>query len=289
MNSVNRLMSILFDVLLTPFELLGTETGLILLSGLFGIVCLIIFKFISWQGGIKSVKDKIKGNMIAIRIYQDDLVVVFQSVVSVVLRNFQYLALNFGPILPLLAPFALVLAQFVVRYGYDPLDVVTEQQAAAMMSGEGTSIEIKLKRGFEGDASQMTVELPDGLRSITPVVRSASEGEIYLEVAAVKSFSGEIQVRLGDAIIATKAVVAGDERTRRMQPVRVSNFWESWLYPAEDAFAADCPVESISFAYPARQLNIPLMPPGEAGILLIFLIASMLFGVAVLKPLNITI
>ena len=57
MNFVNWLMSIIFDVILTPFELLGTEAALILLSGIFGIACLIAFKFISWQGGIKAVKD----------------------------------------------------------------------------------------------------------------------------------------------------------------------------------------------------------------------------------------
>ena len=83
MNLVNRSMTGLFDVLLAPFELLGSELARLLVSGLVGIVCLIIFKFISWQKGIKGVKNKIKGNMIAIRIYQDDLGVVFKSVVGV--------------------------------------------------------------------------------------------------------------------------------------------------------------------------------------------------------------
>ncbi len=289
MNFVNRIMSLIFDVVLTPFELLGTETALILMSGIFGILALIAFKFISWQGGIKSVKDKIKGNMIAIRIYQDDLRVVFKSVVAVFFRNFQYLALNFGPILPLLAPFALVLAQFVVRYGYDPLPVVSEERAAAMVSGEGTNILVQLKRGFEGDAKRMTLELPEGLHPVTKVARIASEGFLTVEVAAIKSFRGEIQVRLDGEVVATKEVVAGDERSRRMQGQRVSSFWSSWLYPAEDTFDGTNPVESISFIYPSRQLSVPYMPAGEFGVLLIFLIVSMAAGFAVLKPLNITI
>jgi len=291
MNFVNWLMSIIFDVILTPFELLGTEAALILLSGIFGIACLIAFKFISWQGGIKAVKDKIKGNMIAIRIYQDDLSIVFKSVVAVFLRNFQYLALNIGPILPLLAPFVLVLAQFVVRYGYEPLEVVTQEQAAAMMPGEGTNIWVKLKSGFEDKASQMDFDLPEGLYMLTEEAHGTADGVLTIEVVAIKPFAGELQVRMGNEVVATKAIVAGghEQRTRLMQGERVSSFWASWIFPAEDRFDASCPVESISFVYPARQLSVPFMPAGEFGILLIFFIASMLFGVAVLKPLNITI
>jgi hypothetical protein len=80
MDALNRITTKVFDVLLTPFELLGVELSLILISGLFGIVALLVFKQISWQKGIKGVKDKIKGDMIDIRIYQDDLGVVGGSV-----------------------------------------------------------------------------------------------------------------------------------------------------------------------------------------------------------------
>ena len=229
--------------------------------------------------------------MIAIRIYQDDLSIVFKSVVAVFLRNFQYLALNIGPILPLLAPFVLVLAQFVVRYGYEPLEVVTQEQAAAMMPGEGTNIWVKLKSGFEDKASQMDFDLPEGLYMLTEEAHGTADGVLTIEVVAIKPFAGELQVRMGNEVVATKAIVAGghEQRTRLMQGERVSSFWASWIFPAEDRFDASCPVESISFVYPARQLSVPFMPAGEFGILLIFFIASMLFGVAVLKPLNITI
>ena len=97
MNAVNRAMTAIFDVVLTPFELLGAEAALVLVSGVFGILALIVFKHISYQKGIKGTKDRIKGNLIAIRIYQDDLMVVLTSVVKVLVRNTQYLFFNFGP------------------------------------------------------------------------------------------------------------------------------------------------------------------------------------------------
>jgi hypothetical protein len=287
MNLVNSLMTGFFDVFLTPFELLGTEIALLLVSGVIGIVCLIIFKQISWQSGIKGVKNKIKGNIIAIRLYQDDLVIVGKAVGSVVLRNFQYLGLNFGPILPLLIPFVLVLSQLVVRYAYDPVPVSTEQEIAQMMSGDGTMVVIELKSEYASEASSLTVEFPDGIRAISPIVRSASEGRAFVEIAATKAVSGEITVLIDGVVVGVKEIVTGDQPERRMQPRRSSSFWAAWLLPAEDGFGDDSKLASIGFTYPDRQLA--MLPGGELGIVLIFFIASMAFGVAVLKPLNIQI
>ncbi|HGY92180.1 MAG TPA: hypothetical protein ENK43_13505, partial [Planctomycetes bacterium] len=184
MNLVNRAMGGIFNVLMAPFEMLGVQFALIFVSGIVGIICLILFKFISWQDGIKRVKDRIKGSMIAIRLYQDDLVIVAKSVVSVFLRNFQYLGLNFGPILPLLIPFVLVLSQFVVRYAYDPLPVVTQEEISRMMPGEGTMVEVRMNKGHEAEVADLEVEFPDGIQAISPIVRSPSAGKAFVEVVA---------------------------------------------------------------------------------------------------------
>ena len=76
MNALNGLLTKIFDVILVPLEFMGNEMALILLSGIFGVLALVVFKYISSQKGIKAAKDKIKGHMIAIRLYQNDLVVV---------------------------------------------------------------------------------------------------------------------------------------------------------------------------------------------------------------------
>jgi len=287
MNLVNRLMSGLFDVLMTPFELLGAELALILVSGIVGIACLILFKYISWQDGIKRAKDKIKGSMIAIRIYQDDLVIVARSVCSVFLRNFQYLGLNFGPILPLLVPFVLVLSQFVVRYAYDPIPVVSQEEVGSMLSGEGTMVTIELKSEHANRAKELHLELPEGIVPITKLARSASTGQAFVEIAAVESVRGEIRVFLGDDLVGSKKIVAGNERTRTMQPVRTSSFWLSWMFPAEDTLGAGSPLASVEFHYPNRELAY--IPDGEIGILVVFFLASIVFGAAVIKPLRIQI
>jgi hypothetical protein len=285
MDALNRLTTKVFDVLLAPFELLGVELALVLVSGLFGILALLLFKRISWQKGIKTVKDKIKGDMIAIRIYQDDLAVVGGSVGKIFLRNFQYLGLNFLPILPLMAPFVLVMAQLVVRYAFVPVPL--QDPAAELLAGEGTTLEIQLVKGREAEVEGLEVRLPPGLKAVSPLVRSTTDGVAFQELVAVETGEWEIEIAFADGTRAAKRIVTGDEPTRVMQPERVAGFWPAWLWPAEDRFAGDGPLERVKFEYPERELRF--LPDGLLGILVTFLVASMAFGAAILKPLGIQI
>jgi hypothetical protein len=116
-------------------------------SGVFGVLALIAFKHISWQKGIKAAKDRIKGHMIEIRIYQDDLVVVGQSVLKILGRNLQYVTLNFGPFIPLAIPFVFVMAQFVVRYAYDPVPVTPTEQYVLAGSRRASALASRTRGG----------------------------------------------------------------------------------------------------------------------------------------------
>ncbi len=288
MGAVNRITSAVFDLVLTPFELLGAELALVLVSGIFGILALAVFKHISWQAGIKGAKGKIKGHMIAIRIYQNDLGIVFSSVIKILFRNFQYLGLNFGPLLPLLVPFTLIAAQLVVRYGFAPLPVVdSEEELAAMLPGQGTLIDVRMKRGRESEVGGLQLRLPPGLNQKSPIVRNISDGIALVEVVATAPVMGVIEFSIDGQVIGTKAVVAGSASARRMQPERVGGFWSSWLWPAEDPFPEESPLERVRFTYPERDLAF--LPGGPVGVLLTFFLSSILFGLLALKPLGVQI
>lgn len=286
MNAINRAASSVFNFVLKPFEILGPECALIIVSGLFGVVALLLFKRISWQDRIKQTKDKIKGHMIAIRIYQDDLRIVFKSVISVFFHNLHYLVLNFLPLLPLFAPFTLVAAQFVTRYSFEPIPV-SQLSAAAVMPGRGTMLTIAMKPGAKAMTKKLEVRLPAGLASVSPLVRNVSDGIAFQEIVANAAGAYEIEIMVDGVRAGTKAITAGSTRTRMMQPQRVSTFWSAWLWPAEATFGSDSPIASVAFEYPYRDLR--LLPDGPGGVLLVFFLASMFFGFLLLKPLNIRI
>ena len=287
MNSIHRILGTIFDAVLTPFEWLGDVFALVVVSGIFGVLALLVFKQISWQAGIKATKDKIKGHMIAIRLYQDDLRIVFGSVVKILLRNFQYLGLNFGPILPLFVPFVLIAAQLVVRYGFDPLPVHSQAELGTMLPGRCTELEVRMKRGREAEVASLAIEFPGHLRALSPLARNERDGIAVIEFAAVEAGTGQIDLRVGGKPVGGKWVVAGREADRSMQPERVSGFFASWLWPAEPTLPQDSPIDVVRFSYPSRDLGY--LPGGPFGVLLTFFLASIVFGIAILKPLNIQI
>lgn len=289
MNAVNSAITSLFNLLMKPLGVLGPEVALVLVSGIFGILALICFKFISSQKGIKGVKDKIKGGLIQIRIYQDDLGLVARGVGTVLGRNIQYLTYNFAPILPLLVPFTFVAAQLVVRFAFAPLPVWDAEQQAQWSAGKGTTITIELAEEYAADASKLTLDLPETVEAKTKLVRIPSKGKAFIEVLPVGSGVEDIVVRIDGEEVARKQIVTGDvEAPAVMQPERVGDFLSAFLWPAEDTLS-ETPLKHIAFAYPERDLRFPFMPDGPVGVLLIFLVASMVFGVAILKPLNIQI
>lgn len=285
MNVVNSLTTSIFNVVLIPFEWLGPAGALIGVSGIFGVVALIAFKKISWQEGIKLTKDKIKGHLIEIRIYQDDLVVVAVSVLKILWRNLQYLTLNFGPFIPLAIPFVLVTAQFAVRYAFDPIPVA--EAGVETLAGKGTLVQIQMAKGHESEVAGLQLELPDGLRAVSPLVRVPSEGRAFQEVVGTQSGAWDLTLRLADGTTGTKRILTGDTTERVMQPERVQSFWSAWLWPAEDTFGSDSPFARVAFTYPDRDLG--WLPGGLMGILVTFIVASMLFGVIALKPLGVQI
>ena len=286
MNAINRAMGSIFDVLLTPFELLGPEWALVLVSGLFGIVALLVFKQISWQAGIKGTKDKIKGHMIAIRLFQDDLAIVGRSVISVLLRNVQYLALNLGPILPLFVPFALVMAQLVVRYAFDPLPVANGREGE-LATREKNTLVVTFKRDQAPSIAELEIQYPPGIAPVSKLVRNAHEGRAVQHFVATGPVQGDIRFLVAGREVGAKEIVAGSERARRMQPERVSSLWSAFLWPAEDTFPRSSPLATAAFLYPDRELRY--LPDGIVGVALTFLGASILFGLLILKPLNIQI
>ena len=285
MDALNRILTATFDALLSPLELLGVVFSLVLVSAVFGVLALIAFKHISWQKGIRAVKDRIKGHMIAIRIYQDDLGVVSRSIAGVLGRNAQYLGLNFGPFVPLAIPFVFVVAQMVVRYGFEPVPVHADP--GALLAGQGTTVQVELVPERAREVAGLTLELPDGVRAVSPLVRVPSEGRAFVEVVATQPGAHDLTFALADGTRETKRLVAGDESERLMQPERVRSPWLAMLWPAEASFDGDSAFQRIAFVYPESDLG--WLPGGPVGVLIVFVVASMAFGFVMLKPLGVSI
>ncbi|MBL8856928.1 MAG: hypothetical protein JNL28_00265 [Planctomycetes bacterium] len=285
MNALNHVVTAVFDVLLWPLEKLGPAYALVIASGLFGVLALIAFKYISRQQAIARVKNKIKAHLIEIRIYADDPRLVSRAIGKTLMRNVQYLTLNLLPFVPLSIPFTFVVAQCVVRYAFAPVPL--HASATGLLAGQGTTLNVALSREFADQIKGLTIHFPDGLRAVSPLVRNTSEGRAWQEFIALTAGVHTIEFSLADGTRAGKLLAAGAVTPRQMQPVRGRGFWSALLWPAEDAFEAPSPFAQIEFVYPDADLG--WLPSGAGGVLLVFVLSSMLFGLLALKPFKIQI
>lgn len=296
MDLLNRALTSSFDVLLWPLDRLGPAVSMVGASAVFGVLALWLFKHMSWQRGIRAAKDRIKAHVIEIRIYQDDLAVVGGAFARVMARNVQYLGLNLLPFVPLAIPFALLAGQLFVRYAYAPLPVTAAE--ASLLPGQGTLVEVRMAPGREREVSQLRLELPPGVRALSPLVRAPSEGRAFQEVAALQPGVHALVLQLGERAETreTMPLIAGVERPRLVQPRRVSS--RDWyraddpalfpaLWPAQPTFPAGSPYRMVAVAYPERDLG--RLPRGEVGILVVVVLASMAAGLLALKPLGVQI
>lgn len=284
MNSLNHAVSRLFDLFLSPLDSIGRPFALVVTSAVFGVIALVLFKHVSAQRRIKAAKNRIKGHLIEIRIYQDDLAIVGKAIGKVLVRNLQYLALNLAPFVPLSLPFVIVLAQLVVRYGYAP--AVVHGPDEAILPGRGSMIEVELARDRAADVAELRIELPEGVRALSPLVRVPSEGRAFQEVAAIAPGDRVVRFVLPGGEHAEKEFSAGSW-SGPLQPERGAGFFSALLWPAEDSFSDESPFRRIRIEYPEERLA--WFPEGPAGVLIVFLIVSMAAGLLVMKPLKVQI
>ena len=141
---VPQSLNLLFDFFDIAFGWAGSFWVVTLISALVGILFLIAFPHVSSQRAIVAVKDRIKFNLLAIRLFPDELSNVFGSTAKTLLWNFAYLALNLLPMLVLAAPFMIVWFQLNSLYAFQSVSVGEPQQIVVELNKGTSPQEIKL-------------------------------------------------------------------------------------------------------------------------------------------------
>lgn len=287
MDALHRSLTRLLDQILSPLERVGVEFTILLVGAVFGVFALLVFKYISPQRAIANTKNRIKGHLIEVRLYQDNLKLVTRAIGKVLVQNLRYLGLNILPFIPLTLPFVLIASQLVTRYGFDPVPVVEPQ--SAHLAGHGVTVTVEwAPEEFDGD---FEIQPTEGLVPLSPMVLIRSQGRAFQEFAPTHEGLHEFQIKAGVAQV-TKRLWAGvpevlAEPRIAIQPVRVRG-WARWLWPAEAGLPEVPRLKMIEFAYPERDQGW-LPGRGPAGVLLWFVLASFVGGLLAIKPLKVQI
>jgi hypothetical protein len=143
------------------------------------------------------------------------------------------------PLLVMIIPFILVVAQLGLRYQWRPV-----KQGEELVVRADVSEKVDLTRVHP------TLKTSEGVTVTTPPVRVPTEHRVYWRIQAAKPGKHRLQVCVSEDSI-EKSVTVGDS-LQRVSALRTHAFWPRLLHPAENAIPDESSVRAVAVAYPDR-------------------------------------
>lgn len=273
MSVFNNLLTGLFDLLFYPFRALDPIWALLAISLLTGILMLWLFGKVSNQEVIRVVRDRIRGNLIAIRLFGDNLRLLGRLQGRVMRQTLTYLRHAFVPMLVLLVPVLLILTQLNLRFADRPLE--PQEQTILKVEVRDPGV---IREG-------LTLEVPEGVTVETPAVRAEALREVAWRLRAETPGRYRLVVHAGDEAVEKELLVGtgwGATSARRTG----KSFLDMLLWPGEPAIDGSSPIARIEVSYPG--LDLALFGWGMNW-LVFFFVVSILFGFAFRRVLGVEI
>ena len=287
MSLLNAVLARSFDLLLAPFRQLPPIVGLGVVSLATAVAMLLIFKKTSNQTRLAAVKRQIHAALFEIRLFNDDLRAIFRAQAEILRHNLTYLRLSLVPMLWMIVPLVLVIAQLQFHYGYGGLTPGEPILLKAQVRDGVTVVtppDIALASTGAREPAAV-LQAPPQIEVKSPAVWIPATREVIWRISPQSAGDYELQLRLGPETY-SKSVRVSDDVVRR-SPVRLERgFVNQLLYPAEPELPSDGALTSISLAYPERDISIL---GWELHWMIVYFALSMVFAFALRKRFNVTL
>jgi hypothetical protein len=237
---LNWLANACGSVLLAPIGVLPGWLSATLVAAVTGVALVAVFKYTSNQRAIKRVKDDIKANLLALKLFNTSASVALGAQGRVIVGAGRLFALALVPMLVMAVPVLLVLGQLSLWY-----------QARPLAPGEDAVVTLQLNPDAGPSWPDVQLEPCPAVDVTIGPVRVRSKREVCWNIQARRPGRHRLVFRLGDQT-AGKDLVIG-ERFMRVSSLRPGWDWsEALMHPAEEPFPPGSPVRSIAIDYPQR-------------------------------------
>ncbi len=248
--------------LLAPIPVLPGWLSNTIISAVTGVFLLVIFKYTSNQRAIGKIRDDIKAHLLAMKLFKDSISVTLHAEVRVFKGALLLLFHAIPPMLVMIFPVSLLLAQMSLWY-----------QSRPLLPGEVVVMTVKLNDNVAGRWPTVTIE-PTPVAEVTiGPVRVFSRREICWEIKALENGKHCITLDVDRRQI-EKDLVIGNGFMRVSSTRPAWNWANILMNPAEEPFAPDSIVQSVTIDYPDRLSRTS----GADWWLIYFFIASMVFA-----------
>ena len=241
---INAVSNAAGGILLSPVALLPGWLSITVISAVVGVLLLVVFKYTSNQKAIGCVRDDIKANLLAVKLFKDSFSVAFRSQTRVFADAFKLLFHSLVPMLILVIPVCLMLAQMGLWY-----------QARPLQPGDNpVMVKLTMNDTLES-LPQVALDPLPAAPVVTGPVRVFSKREMCWKIQPVENGNHTLVFHIGDRRYEKKLAIG--KGFMRVSPRRPgAHPGDILFYPLENPFASDAPVQSISIAYPGRDSRI---------------------------------
>lgn len=255
-------------VVFAPIGMLPGWLSATLVSAITGVLLLIVFKYTSNQQAIGQVRDRIKADLLALKLFKDDLRTTFRAQGRLLVAAACLLRHSLRPLAVMIVPVLLELAQLGLWYQRRPLAPGDEALVTVQLAGEPDQA-----------LPDVQLESHGGVQVTTGPVRIFSKRQVCWQVRAVEPGQHALVFDVAGQQVRKQLVVGNG--FARAGVVRPGWRWtDILLHPLERPFRAASPVTSIEVDYPARDS----FTSGTDWWVAYFFVASMVFAL-LFKPL----
>ncbi|MCX5897130.1 MAG: hypothetical protein NTY29_02935 [Proteobacteria bacterium] len=237
---VNSAANTVCGLVFAPIAMVPGWLSITIISAILGIPLFIIFKYTSNQRALTRTIDDIKANLLAVRLYRDNIAVTMKSEARLMLCSVKLFVYSLIPVLIMSIPLSLILAQMGLWYQARPLQ----------LGDAPVVVNLKLNNASE-HWPDVTLDARPGARIVAGPMRIASRKEVCWTIQPVQAGNHLLKFQVGDQqIVKQLAIGTGFMRVSAKRPG--TDAADVIMHPLEQPLSAAGPVASISIAYPAR-------------------------------------
>lgn len=221
---------------------IGSLTAMALLTA---VLFLWLYGYISDQAKITHWKNQIGANLLAVRLFQNDLRVFFRIQGRVLLNTLRYMRCALIPLLIMIVPIVLILVQLNLYYAAKPVP-----------AGEPTLLTVHVQdSSLLENRDSIELQTPEGVKVETPAVVIAPKNEICWRIHGEQAGQFALQITVGDNTVEKRFQVGGNGG--EISTLRPGASWaEVLLYAGEPIIPAQTGIASITIDYPYLPLSL---------------------------------
>ena len=236
----NGLLTKLFDFLLWPFRGFDPLWALVVISLLTGLLMLWIFGRVSNQEVIRRVRERIRGNLLGIRLYRHDVRVLLKLQGNILGDTLRYMKQSVLPMLVVIVPVILILVQLNLHFAQRPLE-----------PGDASVVTVKVRKSSDLEKT-IVLHTPSVVNVETPGLRVPAASEIAWRIRSDQPGCYSLKV-MADTDEVAKELCVG-EKWRTVSSLRTAHLGQALFYPGEPPITSSTVVDSVEIKY--RPMNL---------------------------------